>query len=113
MQSDADVVYDESKVKLSLNENCSRFRGKPELSTDYIEGLAAHDGDAMTGDGGGQNGDIKSGKKEDYIPDKAELGAALDAMNDAGAFIDVKLIDAALTTLMGNGGAVQQGGGGS
>ena len=50
---------------------------------------------------------IKAGKKEGYKFDKAELGAALNEMNDAGAFFDVELDDAALATLMGMGGAQQ------
>ena len=49
----------------------------------------------------------KAGKKEGYKFDKAELGEALDEMNDAGAFSDVELGDAALTTLMGMGGEQQ------
>ena len=50
----------------------------------------------------------KAGKKEGYMFDKKELGVALDEMNDAGAFSDVKLDDAALATLMGMGGEKQQ-----
>ena len=53
----------------------------------------------------------KAGKKEGYKFDKAELGAALDEMNDAGAFSDVELDDAVLASLMGMGGAQQQTGG--
>ena len=53
----------------------------------------------------GLNGIAKAGKKEGYYFDKAELGEALDEMNDAGAFFDVELDDAALATLMGMGGA--------
>ena len=147
MKSDAEVVYDESKGKLFLNENgtvkgwgkkkvgglLATFKGKPELSADHFEGLSAHKGDAITG------GDIKdeiaslreglsdakvsqlygetlidpkkglksiakAGKKEGYKFDKAELGAVLDEMNDAGAFSDVGLDDAALASLMGMGG---------
>ena len=151
MKSDADVVYDESKGKLYLNDNgtakgwgakkvgglLAKFKGKPELSADHFEGLSDHKSDAITG------GDIKdqiaslrkglsdlkvselygetlidpkkglksiakAGKKEGYKLDKKELGAALDEMNDAGAFLDVELDDAALATLMGMGGAVGQ-----
>ena len=163
MKSDADVVYDESKGKLYLNDNgtakgwgakkvgglLAKFKGKPELTADHFDGLSAHKGDAITGGGGSKGGDIKdqiasfreglsdskvselygqtlidpkkglksiakAGKKEGYQFDKAELGEALDEMNDAGAFFDVELDDAALATLMGMGGA-QQGrrGGGS
>ena len=153
MKSDADVVYDVSKGKLFLNDNCTakgwgakkvggllaKFKGKPELTADHFDGLSAHTGDAITG------GDIKdqiaslredlsdskvselygetlidpkkglksiakAGKKEGYKLDKKELGAALDEMNDAGAFLDVELDDAALAILMGMGGAVGQAG---
>ena len=156
MKSDADVVYDESKGKLYLNDNgtakgwgakkvgglLARFKGKPELTADHFDGLSAHAGDAITGGGGSKGGDIKdqitalgdelgddkmselygqtlidpkkglksiikAGKKEGYQFDKAELGEALDEMNDAGAFFDVELDDAALATLMGMGGAQQ------
>ena len=156
MKSDADVVYDESKGKLFLNDNgtakgwgakklgglIARFKGKPELTADHFDGLSAHKSDAITGGGGSKGGDIKNqiaslraglsdskvsklygqmlidpkkglksiakaGKKEGYQFDKAELGEALDEMNDAGAFFDVELDDAALATLMGMGGAQQ------
>ena len=50
----------------------------------------------------------KAGKKEGYQFNKAELGEALDEMNDAGAFFDVELDDAALASLMGMGGAQKQ-----
>ena len=50
----------------------------------------------------------KTGRKEGYKLNKKELGAALDEMNDAGAFNDVELDDAALATLMGMGGALGQ-----
>ena len=52
----------------------------------------------------------KAGKKEGYKFDEKELGAALDEMNDAGAFRRVELDDAALASLMGQGGAQQQSG---
>ena len=51
---------------------------------------------------------IKSGKKVGYSFNKAELGEALDEMNNGGAFFDVELDDAALESLMGMGGAQQQ-----
>ena len=157
MQSEADVVYDESKGKLYLNDNgtaqgwgakkvgglLATFKDKPELTADNFEGLSAHKGDAITGGGGSKGGDIKdqiasfrevlneskvselyvetlidpkkglksiakAGKKEGYKFDKKELGAALDKMNDAGAFRDVELDDAALASLMGQGGEQQQ-----
>ena len=73
MKSDAEVVYDESKGKLFLNDNgtakgwgakkigglLASFKGKPELTADNFEGLSAHKGDAITGGGGKKGGDIK------------------------------------------------------
>ena len=155
MTSDADVVYDEKKGKLFLNDNgtakgwgakkvgglIAKFKSKPELSADNFDGLSAHS-DAVTG-GGSKGGDIKdqiaslrdglsdakvselygetlidptkglnsiakAGKKEGYSFNKAELGEALDEMNNGGAFFDVELDDAALESLMGMGGAQQQ-----
>ena len=50
---------------------------------------------------------VKAGKKEGYEFDKAELGAALDEMNQEGAFSSIELDDAALATLMGMGGSQQ------
>jgi len=162
MKSDADVVYDESKGRLYLNDNgtakgwgakkvgglLAKFKGKPELTADHFDGLSAHTGDAITGGGGSKGGDIKdqiaslraglsdskvselygqtlidpkkglksiakAGKNEGYQFDKTELGEALDEMNDAGAFFDVELDDAALASLMGMGGGQQGRGGGS
>jgi len=159
MKSDADVVYDESKGKLYLNDNgtakgwgakkvgglIAKFKGKPELTADHFDGLSAHKGDAITGGGGSKGGDIKdqiasfreglsdskvselygqtlidpkkglksiakAGKKEGYKFDKAELGEALDEMNKGGAFFDVELDDAALASLMGMGGELEQNG---
>ena len=71
MKSDADVVYDESKGRLYLNDNgtakgwgakkvgglLARFKGKPELTADNFEGLSAHQ-DSVTS-GGGSKGDTK------------------------------------------------------
>ena len=157
MTSDADVVYDEKKGKLFLNDNgtakgwgakkvgglIAKFKSKPELSADNFDGLSAHQGDAITGGGGNNGGDIKeqvaslrdglsdakvselygetlidptkglnsiakAGKKEGYSFNKAELGEALDEMNNGGAFFDVELDDAALESLMGMGGSQQQ-----
>ena len=73
MTSDADVVYDEKKGKLYLNENgpakgwgakkvgglLAKFNGKPELSASHFDGLSAHKADAITGGGGNNGGDIK------------------------------------------------------
>ena len=157
MKSDADVVYDEKKGKLYLNDNgtangwgvkkvsglLAAFKGKPELSADNFDELSAHKGDAITSGGGSKGGDIKdeiaslreglsdakvsqlygetliapkkglksiakTGRKEGYKLNKKELGDALDEMNDAGAFNDVELDDAALATLMGMRGEQQQ-----
>merc|ERR1711965_294299 len=73
MRSDADVVYDEKKGKLYLNDNgtakgwgkkkvgglIAKFKGKPELSADHFDGLSAHS-DAVTGSGGNKDqGDTK------------------------------------------------------
>ena len=73
MKSDADVVYDETKGKLYLNDNgtakgwgkrkvgglIAKFKGKPELSAEQFDGLSAH-GDAITRGGGSQGkGDSK------------------------------------------------------
>ena len=162
MNSEADVVYDESKGKLFLNENgaakgwgekkvgglIAKFKGKPELSADHFEGLSSHKSDVITGGGGKKGGGIKdeigslredlsdeevsalygktlidpkkglksiakAGKKEGYKFNKAELGAALDEMDDAGAFSEIELDDAALASLMGMGGEQQQAGGDS
>ena len=70
MKSDADVVYDEKKGKLYLNDNgtakgwgkkkvgglIAKFKGKPELSADHFDGLSAHS-DAVTG-GAGSNSQV-------------------------------------------------------
>ena len=151
MKSDAEVVYDESKGKLYLNDNgtakgwgakkvgglLASFKGKPELTADNFEGLSAHKGDAITGGDikdqitsgrerlsdakvselygetlinpkKGLKSIIKVGKKEGYMFDKKELSAALDEMNDAGAFSDVELDAAALNSLLNTGGIKQQ-----
>ena len=44
---------------------------------------------------------VKAGKKEGYSFDKDELGAALDEMNQAGAFVSVEVDDAAMASLTG------------
>ena len=73
MKSDTDVVYDQSKGKLYLNDNgtaqgwgekkvgglLASFKGKPELTADHFKGLSAHKGDAITGGAGSKGGDIK------------------------------------------------------
>ena len=72
MTSDADVVYDEKKGKLYLNENgtakgwganevgglIAKFKSKPELTADNFDGLSAHS-DAVTGGGNKGQGDTK------------------------------------------------------
>ena len=50
----------------------------------------------------------KAGKREGYSFNKAELGEALDEMNNGGACFDEELDDAALASLMGMGGSQQQ-----
>ena len=61
--SDADVVYDEKKGKLYLNENgeekgwgtkkigglVAKFNSKPELTADHFDGLKLFDDDELTG----------------------------------------------------------------
>ena len=73
MKSDADVVYDESKGKLYLNDNgtakgwgakkvgglLAKFKGKPELTADNFEGLSAHKDAVTSGGGGNSKGDTK------------------------------------------------------
>ena len=149
MKSDADVVYDERKGKLFLNDNgtkkgwgakkvgglVAKFKGKPELTAEYFDGLTTHESDAITG---GEDikdqialareglsdaeeselyGEIlinpkkglksirKAAKKEGYVFDKDELADALDEMQKAGAFVSVELDDASLEALLGTGDA--------
>ena len=61
MKSNADVVYDERKGKLYFNDNgakkgwgekkdgglVAKFKGKPELSSDYFDGLSAYQADEI------------------------------------------------------------------
>jgi len=118
----------------------ARFKSKPELSADHFEGLSAHTGDAITGGDikdeiaslraglsdskvselygetlidpkKGLKSIVKAGKKEGYKLEKKELGAAIDEMNDAAAFIGVELVDAGLVLLMGMVGAQELRGG--
>ena len=74
MKSDAAVVYDEKKGKLYLNENgtakgwgakkvgglIAKFKGKPELSADYFDGLSAARDDFFDTDHG--HGDVLKGQ---------------------------------------------------
>ena len=80
MKSDANVVYDEKKGKLYLNDNgtakgwgkkkvgglIAKFKGKPELNADHFDGLSAH-GDAVTGGGGSKGGGSKDGDTKEQI----------------------------------------------
>ena len=98
MKSDADVVYDEKKGKLYLNENgtakgwgakkvgglIAKFKGKPELSADFFDGLSAH-GDAVTGGGGGNKG---QGDTKDQI---ASYRETLTESEEAALLVDFTL----------------------
>ena len=116
------------------------FKGKPELSTDNFDGLTNFDATAASDAGEikdqiaslreglsdakvsklygetlidpkkGLKSIAKAGKKEGYKFDKAELATALNEMDDAGTFGDIELDDAALASLMGQGGAQQDSG---
>ena len=97
MTSDADVVYDEKKGKLYLNDNgtakgwgakkvgglIAKFKSKPELSADHFDGLSAHS-DAVTG-GGGNKG---QGDTKDQI---ASYRATLSDSEEAALFVDFTL----------------------
>ena len=50
----------------------------------------------------------KAAKQEGYLFDKDELADALNEMDQAGAFTDVELDDAALDALLSSGGAIGQ-----
>ena len=116
----------------------AKFKGKPELSADHFDGLTTHESDAITGGGDikdqialvreglsdadesrlygetlinpkkGLKSIKKAAKKEGYSFDKDELADALNEMDQAGAFFDIELDDAALASLFGNAGAVGQ-----
>ena len=97
MTSDAAVVYDEKKGKLYLNENgtakgwgakkvgglIAKFKGKPELSADFFDGLSAH-GDAVTS-GGGNKG---QGDTKDQI---ASYRETLSDSEEAALLVDFTL----------------------
>ena len=97
MKSDAAVVYDEKKGKLYLNENgtakgwgakkvgglIAKFKGKPELSADFFDGLSAH-GDAVTS-GGGNKG---QGDTKDQI---ASYRETLSDSEEAALLVDFTL----------------------
>ena len=71
MKSDADVVYDEMKGKLYLNENgaekgwgakkvgglLANFKGKPELSAESFDGMKLFDDEDLTGHTDGDDWD--------------------------------------------------------
>ena len=120
----------------------AKFKGKPELSASNFDGLTTQESDAITGgedikdqiatfreslsdaDESRFYGETlinptkgikrirKAAKKEGYSFDKAELGDALNEMDQAGEFFDVELDDAALASLLGSGGAIGQSNGG-
>ena len=97
MTSDADVVYDQKKGKLYLNENgtakgwgakkvgglIAKFKSKPELSADQFDGLSAHS-DAVTG-GGGSKG---QGDTKDQI---ASYRETLSDSEEAALLVDFTL----------------------
>jgi hypothetical protein len=97
MKSDADVVYDEKKGKLYLNDNgtakgwgakkvgglIAKFKSKPALSAEQFDGLSAHS-DAVTG-GGGNNG---QGDTKDQI---ASYRETLSDSEEAALLVDFTL----------------------
>ncbi|MDA7433861.1 hypothetical protein N8458_01625 [Synechococcus sp. AH-601-P18] len=101
MTSDAAVVYDEKKGKLYLNENgtakgwgakkvgglIAKFKGKPELSADYFDGLSAHS-DAVTGGGGNNGAGSKDGDTKDQI---ASYRETLSDSEEAALLVDFTL----------------------
>ena len=101
MKSDADVVYDEKKGKLYLNDNgtakgwgkrkvgglIAKFKGKPELSADHFDGLSAHS-DAVTGGGGNNGAGSKDGDTKDQI---ASYRETLSDSEEADLLVDFTL----------------------
>ena len=93
MKSDADVVYDQGKGKLYLNDNgtakgwgakkvgglLATFKGKPGLTADHFEGLSAHK-DAVTSGGGKSKGDTKEqiASYRDTLSDSEEADLLVD-----------------------------------
>ena len=55
----------------------------------------------------GLKGIRKAAKKDGYVFDKDELADALNEMDQAGAFVSVELDDAAMETLLGMGGELE------
>ena len=102
MTSDAAVVYDEKKGKLYLNENgtakgwgakkvgglIAKFKGKPELSADYFDGLSAAADDFFDTDHG-HGGVIKGqGDTKDQI---ASYRETLSDSEEADLLVDFTL----------------------
>ena len=101
MTSDAAVVYDEKKGKLYLNENgtakgwgakkvgglIAKFKGKPELTADFFDGLSAHS-DAVTGGGGSKGAGSKDGDTKDQI---ASYRETLSDSEQADLLVDFTL----------------------
>ena len=101
MRSDADVVYDEKKGRLYLNENgtakgwgakkvgglIAKFKGKPELTAEHFDGLSAHS-DAVTGGGGNKGAGSKDGDTKDQI---ASYRATLSDSEEAALLVDFTL----------------------
>ena len=97
MTSDADVVYDEKKGKLYLNDNgtakgwgakkvgglIAKFKSKPELTAEQFDGLSAHS-DAVTG-GGGSKG------QEDTKDQIASYRETLSDSEEAALLVDFTL----------------------
>ena len=97
MTSNADVVYDEKKGRLYLNDNgtakgwgakkvgglIAKFKSRPELSADHFDGLSAHS-DAVTG-GGGNKG---QGDTKDQI---ASYRETLSDSEEAALLVDFTL----------------------
>ena len=94
MKSDAEVVYDEKKGKLYLNDNgtkkgwgkkkvgglLAKFKGKPELSADHFEGLSTHKSDLITDGGGKSKGDTQEqiASYRDTLSDSEEADLFVD-----------------------------------
>ncbi|MDA7622283.1 hypothetical protein N8657_00805 [bacterium] len=101
IKSDANVVYDASKGKLYLNENgtakgwgakkvgglIAKFKGKPELTADFFDGLSAHS-DAVTGGGGSKGAGSKDGDTKDQI---ASYRETLSDSEEADLLVDFTL----------------------
>ena len=102
MKSDADVVYDEKKGKLYLNANgeekgwgakkvgglIAKFKGKPELSADYFDGLSSAADDFFDTDHG--HGDVLKGQGDtkDQI---ASYRETLSDSEEAALLVDFTL----------------------